>query len=121
MVFYHLRTGYSSPLTCAGSTHAVTPRQFVDDLKVLEIAGVGSREVPNGLRDASEEERPLQEYYDAKYFCKEAPAAPVAPPVKVSSSKSSANSSANPDASSLHSVATSVDEKKKKKKGFFRF
>jgi syntaxin-binding protein 1 len=99
----------------------VTPREFVDDLKVLEIAGVGSRATPNGLRDATEEERPLQEYYDEKYFCKETLAAPVAPPVNVSYSKSSTNSSANPDVSSLHSIAASVDEKKKKKKGFFRF
>ncbi|KAF8347811.1 ras opposite [Amanita rubescens] len=104
-----------------GSTHTLTPRQFVDDLKVLELAGVGSRDTPNGLRDPKEEERPLQEYYDEKYFCKEAPAAPVAPPIKVSASRGSANSSTPPpDVSSLHSAA-SVDEKKKKKKGFFRF
>ncbi len=93
----------------------------MDDLKVLELAGVGSRDIPNGLRGAKEEERPLQEYYDEKYFCKEAPVALVAPPIKVSASKGSTNSSTPPpDVNSLHSAA-SVDEKKKKKKGFFRF
>ncbi|KAF8630461.1 hypothetical protein AX15_002910 [Amanita polypyramis BW_CC] len=102
-----------------GSTHTVTPRQFIDDLKVLELSGVGSRATPNGLREAREEERPLQEYYDEKYFCKDPPTAPVAPPISVAASKS--DSSANPSVSSLYSIAAAAEEKKKKKKGFFRF
>ena len=117
-----MNSEFSDPFVFVlGSTHTLTPRQFVDDLKVLELAGVGSRDIPNGLRDPKEEERPLQEYYDEKYFCKEAPAAPVAPPIKVSASRGSTNSSTPPDVNSLYSVAALVDEKKKKKKGFFRF
>ncbi|KAK2463590.1 hypothetical protein APHAL10511_004341 [Amanita phalloides] len=104
-----------------GSTHITTPRQFVDDLKVLELSGVGSRDAPNGLREPREEERPLQEYYDEKYVCKDPPAPTVAPPVNVSASKDSTKSSANPSVSSLYSVSGSTEEKKKKKKGFFRF
>lgn len=103
-----------------GSTHTITPRQFVDDLKVLELSGVGSRATPNGLRDPKEG-RLLQEYYDEKYFCKDPPTAPVAPPISVSASKSSADGSANPSTSSLYSITASAEDKKKKKKGFFRF
>lgn len=107
-----------------GSTHTITPRHFVDDLKVLELSGVGSRSTPNGLREPREEERPLQEYYDQKYFSKDAPAAPVAPPANVSApklEKRTTNTSANPSISSLHSINASGKEEKKKKKGFFHF
>ncbi|KAF9071586.1 Sec1-like protein [Rhodocollybia butyracea] len=53
-----------------GSTHVITPRQFVDDLKVVELGGVGSRVAPNGLRD-SRGQRPFQEYYDDRYYTKD--------------------------------------------------
>jgi syntaxin-binding protein 1 len=45
----------------------VTPRQFVDDLKVLELSGIGSRAVPNGLRELRAM-RPYQAFYDERYF-----------------------------------------------------
>ncbi|KAH9172950.1 Sec1-like protein [Lactarius sanguifluus] len=46
-----------------GSTHALTPRQFVDDLKVLDLSGTGSRAIPNGLREL-QGPRPYQAFYD---------------------------------------------------------
>jgi syntaxin-binding protein 1 len=50
----------------------VTPRQFVDDLKVLDLSGIGSRAVPNGLRELRVT-RPYQEFYDERYFTRDAP------------------------------------------------
>ncbi|KAI0832105.1 Sec1-like protein [Trametes gibbosa] len=57
-----------------GSTHPVTPQQFVDDLKVLEIGGVGSRALPNGVGETNAPPRPAQEIYDQKFFTRDAPA-----------------------------------------------
>lgn len=53
----------------------VTPRQFVDDLKVLDLSGIGSRAVPNGLRELRAM-RPYQAFYDERYFTQDAPRAP---------------------------------------------
>jgi syntaxin-binding protein 1 len=50
----------------------LTPRQFVDDLKVLDLSGVGSRAIPNGLRDLRAA-RPYQVFYDERYFTRDAP------------------------------------------------
>jgi syntaxin-binding protein 1 len=55
-----------------GSTHTLTPRQFVDDLKVLDLSGVGSRAAPNGLRELGAT-RPYQAFYDERYFTRDAP------------------------------------------------
>ncbi|KAF8493208.1 Sec1-like protein [Russula emetica] len=55
-----------------GSTHTLTPRQFVDDLKVLDLSGVGSRALPNGLRELRAA-RPYQAFYDERYFTQDAP------------------------------------------------
>ena len=55
-----------------GSTHTLTPRQFVDDLKSLDLSGVGSRALPNGLRELSAA-RPYQAFYDERYFTRDAP------------------------------------------------
>lgn len=64
-----------------GSTHALTPRQFVDDLKVLDLSGTGSRAAPNGLREL-QGPRPYQAYYDERYFTRDAPPPqPRAPPL----------------------------------------
>lgn len=57
-----------------GSSHAVTPRQFVDDLKVLELIGSGSRALPNGVGVGSANRKTPQQYYDQKYFSQDAPA-----------------------------------------------
>lgn len=43
---YHICLTYVS---MEGSTHVTTPRQFIDDLRVLELGGVGSRSIPNGI------------------------------------------------------------------------
>lgn len=55
-----------------GSTHALTPRQFVDDLKVLDLSGTGSRAAPNGVREL-QGPRPYQAFYDERYFTRDAP------------------------------------------------
>lgn len=58
----------------SGSTHTITPRQFVDDLKVLDLGGVGSKAIPNGLPSSrGGGPRSFQEYYDEKYFVKVPP------------------------------------------------
>ncbi|KAF8317774.1 Sec1-like snare protein [Cantharellus anzutake] len=54
-----------------GSTHSITPEGFVDDLKVLEIEGVGSAALPNGLPNVSPAE--YQDFYDKKYFTPDPP------------------------------------------------
>jgi hypothetical protein len=102
-----------------GSTHTWTTRQFIDDLKVLDLGGVGSKAIPNGLHELRGQ-RPYQEYYDQKYYTQDAPPpsrpSPDAPPsrakltrpVKISPTPSSQDPS------------TALNEKKKKK-GLFKF
>jgi len=53
----------------------LTPRHFVDDLKVLDVGGVGSRALPNGLRE-QRAARPYQAFYDERYFTRDAPPPP---------------------------------------------
>ncbi|KAH9000092.1 Sec1-like protein [Lactarius akahatsu] len=77
MTYSEMREAYvlSSQLgkdVIIGSTHALTPRQFVDDLKVLDLSGTGSRAVPNGLREL-QGPRPYQAFYDERYFTRDAP------------------------------------------------
>ncbi|KAF9269115.1 Sec1-like snare protein [Marasmius fiardii PR-910] len=108
-----------------GSTHTITPRHFVDDLKVVTLGGVGSRVTPNGLR-AFRGKRSLQEYYDERYFTQDGPRPqpkPAVPTTKLNSSvlrapkmeQTQSYDSSNSMSSSLKS------EEKKKKKGLFRF
>lgn len=114
-----------------GSTHTITPRQFVDDLRVLELGGVGSRAVPNGVSTITAHQS-YQEYYDQKYFTAD-PVPQQRPTLDVpkdsgSSTRGGKLSKASPT-SPYGSSSTSVnstgvgtaDEKKKKKKGFFHF
>jgi syntaxin-binding protein 1 len=102
-----------------GSTHTTTPRQFIDDLKVLELGGTGSRAIPNGLREAKVEQRSYQEYYDERYFTKDAPPPPKPEPTLPVPDKRKLIrlSPANSFASSVDSSTTAKEEKKKKKKG----
>lgn len=77
MTYSEMREAYllSSQLgrdVIIGSTHALTPRQFIDDLKVLDLSGTGSRAVPNGLREL-QGARPYQAFYDERYFTRDAP------------------------------------------------
>ncbi|KAF8637589.1 hypothetical protein AX17_002658 [Amanita inopinata Kibby_2008] len=133
VTYSEIREAYqlSTPLNkdiYIGSTHTTTPRHFVDDLKVLELAGVGSRAVPNGLREPREGKRPFQEYYDERYYTKDPPMpAPAQRPtpsnlsVPKNGGKSTKASPTGSSAPSLNSLSPSVKEEKKKKKGFFHF
>ena len=108
-----------------GSTHALTPRQFVDDLKVLDLSGTGSRAVPNGLREM-QGPRPYQAFYDERYFTRDAPPPQQqrAPPLgKSVSARSVPRATPEP---SLSGSTLSVDsyangKTKEKKKRFLGF
>ncbi|KAI1791834.1 Sec1-like protein [Ganoderma leucocontextum] len=116
-----------------GSTHVLTPRQFVDDLKVLEMGGIGSKALPNGLSETSVPPRPAQEIYDQKYFTRDAPPPQRAPaPTSQQSSGSGRLTRPSPSpassslgGSSVSSASTNysgtIGEEKKKKRGFLRF
>ncbi|KIJ55031.1 hypothetical protein M422DRAFT_64178 [Sphaerobolus stellatus SS14] len=113
-----------------GSTHQLNPEQFIDDLKTLELGGVGSAAIPNGLRDTAGEQRPFQSYYDQKYYIKDPPPPSLPTPApsiassKLSkfsgSSKSGAGAPPSPAVSNL-SLGNESIGKEKKKKGLFRF
>ncbi|KAN0088471.1 Sec1-like protein [Tylopilus felleus] len=113
-----------------GSTHTTTPLQFIDDLKVLELGGIGSRAAPNGV-STSAAHQSYQDYYDQKFFTPD-PAPPQRPTLVVPkdsgssfrSGKLTKSSPSSPNAaSSINSAAGALadNEKKKKKKGFFHF
>ncbi|KAI9062524.1 Sec1-like protein [Trametes sanguinea] len=116
-----------------GSTHPVTPRQFVDDLKVLELGGVGSKALPNGLGETNAPPRPPQEIYDQKYFTRDAPppqrAAPAPSPApskekgrllqRPSPVPSAAGSSISVNSSSYGGEKEGAEKKKKHR--FLRF
>lgn len=54
----------------------LTPQRFVDDLKVLELEGVGSKAAPEGLPsvdDGTGKLRQFQAAYDQKYHYEVAP------------------------------------------------
>lgn len=99
-----------------GSTHTITPRGFIDDLKVLDLGGVGSKAIPNGLRDMRGETKSPQALYDEKYFVKEA-----LPPQQQSPQKNLGMpiqpSRTTSHQGSINSLTPSVKEEKKKKRG----
>lgn len=111
----------------AGSTHTITPREFIKDLTVLELGGAGSKAIPNGQREGRAG-RPYQEFYDERYYTRDAPpparpapaaAAPrqqLRPPARPSPADSFAS-----NVSTTPSMTPSAVEEKKKKKGLFRF
>ncbi|KAJ7087363.1 Sec1-like snare protein [Mycena belliarum] len=107
-----------------GSTHTITPRQFISDLQVLELGGVGSKAIPNGLREGRGA-RSFQEFYDERYFTRDAPPparpAPAAAPPRQERRPAARPSPAESYASSNVSMTPSAVEEKKKKKGLFRF
>ncbi|KAI0738596.1 Sec1-like protein [Daedaleopsis nitida] len=112
-----------------GSTHALTPTEFVRDLMVLELGGIGSKALPNGVPELSEPVRSLQEIYDQRFYSKDAPprqrAAP-APSPQPSSGRLHRPSPAPSNAGSSVSVnssnySNSGEGEKKKKRGFLRF
>ena len=121
------------PLARTGSTHTITPADFVDDLKVLELGGVGSRALPNGLSETSAPMRSAQEVYDQKYFTRDAPppprAAPAPSPAPGSGRRGGTGvpapppltAGANVSSGSNYSNSGTYTEEKKKKRGFLRF
>ena len=110
--------GSTEDLSTVGSTHNITPRNFVDDLKVLELSGVGSRSVPNGLSLAGAHTS-YQEYYDEKYFTPDPPPPQRAAPPVSKESKHTAGKLVK-TASSISS-SSGVEKEEKKKKRFFGF
>ena len=106
-----------------GSTHMITPRSLIDDLKVLDLGGAGSKAIPNGLRDMRGEPKSLQELYDEKYFVKEAPLQQQPPPHKnllglpSRPTEPTQPSPTNSFQGSVGSLTPSVKEEKKKKRG----
>ncbi|KDR80628.1 hypothetical protein GALMADRAFT_240971 [Galerina marginata CBS 339.88] len=110
-----------------GSTHVVTPKGFVDDLKVLDLGGAGSKAIPNGLRDMRGEPKSHQQLYDEKYYIKEPPQTqrpPAKNPPPRTAERVAAPIQPSPTNSyqgSVNSVTPSVKDDKKKKRGLFRF
>ncbi|KAJ7163127.1 Sec1-like snare protein [Mycena filopes] len=107
-----------------GSTHTITPREFISDLQVLELGGAGSKAIPNGQREGRAG-RKYQEYYDERYYTRDAPPparpAPAPAAARVQQPRPSARSSPAESYSSNVSMTPSAQEEKKKKKGLFRF
>jgi len=107
-------------LRSIGSTHAVTPKHFMEDMRSLEVAGVGSRAIPNGLRPAPGQ-RPFQEFYDEKYFMRDqAPSKPQPQPLPAKGSGKNVLTKPvmPPQMSPTLSQTSGTDEKKKKKRFF---
>ncbi|KAI0339658.1 Sec1-like protein [Trametopsis cervina] len=111
-----------------GSTHTVTPREFIEDLKVVEIGGVGSRVLPNGLREGHSQ-RPFQEFYDEIYYTRDAPPPQRQPAQPASQLRAQPGRSAQPSPIPSYASGNSAsvgaggaaEKEKKKKKGFLRF
>jgi syntaxin-binding protein 1 len=107
-----------------GSTHTFTPRQFIDDLKVLDLGGVGSKAIPGGT-EKSRVFKSFQDYYDDKYFIRapqpQRPALNALPPPHEERGKPPRPSPGPSFAGSTASMSSSVKEAKKKKNKFFPF
>jgi len=114
-----------------GSTHTITPERFVDDLKVLDMEGIGSASLPNGIPNISLSN--FQSYYDQRYFISDAPpqTRPASAPAttvlaKNGNGRSQRNEVAPPlgePSMSAMSLQSSKEKKEKdgKRKGLFRF
>jgi syntaxin-binding protein 1 len=107
-----------------GSTHTFTPRQFIDDLKVLDLGGVGSKALPGGTEKASGVQKSFQDYYDSKYPTHPPPAQRPAlntlPSPREEHGKTP-QSSPGPSFSGSTTSTTSLTKEAKKKKKFFGF
>ena len=99
---------------------------------MLEMGGVGSRAMPNGLPESGAPLRSAQEGYDQKYFSRDAPApqrpAPAPSPAAGSGRLARPAPSAVPmsaggnlSTGSNYSNSGTYTEEKKKKRGFLRF
>ncbi|KAF8659882.1 hypothetical protein AX16_001766 [Volvariella volvacea WC 439] len=123
---YQLSTSLNKEIII-GSTHNITPRQFVDDLKVLDLGGVGSKAMPNGLREPQGRRDP-QAYYDEKYFTKDAPPPARPQPSTLNVPKDSRKPiPVSPTNSYQGSISSGEppyresEKKEKKRRGLFRF
>lgn len=58
----------------------MNPERFVSDLRAISMDGTGSVALPDGLPKPSDREKPYQEYYDERYFIKDAPPPPKPSP-----------------------------------------
>lgn len=125
---YHICLTYVS---MEGSTHVTTPRQFIDDLRVLELGGVGSRSIPNGIGPLLDKKRSPQEFYDQRYYSRDPPARAALPtqpapstkgrPIRPSPVPSQAPSQSSQISHTQSQGSSYGEEKEKKKKRFFHF
>jgi syntaxin-binding protein 1 len=105
-----------------GSTHTFTPRQFIDDLKVLDLGGVGSKALPGGTEKASGVQRSFQDYYDSKYPTHSPPAQrPTLNTLPPPHDGKTPGPSPGPSFSGSTTSTTSLTKEGKKKKKFFGF
>ncbi|KAJ7202875.1 Sec1-like snare protein [Mycena pura] len=131
MTYSEIREAYQLSATLnrdiyIGSTHSVTPIEFISDLQSLELGGTGSKAAPNGLRDGRPG-RSFQEFYDERYYTRDAPpparpapaAAPPGRQVRPAARAPPMESTAS--YSSYSSNTSQAQEDKRKKKGLFRF
>ncbi|KAF8208513.1 Sec1-like protein [Mycena galopus ATCC 62051] len=107
-----------------GSSHTITPREFISDLAVLELGGAGSKAIPNGQKEGRPG-RSFQEYYDERYYMRDAPPPPRAAPAPARQAaarpamRGSPADSYSSNVSVTPSMTPSAVEEKKKKKGLF--
>ncbi|KAG8894659.1 vacuolar sorting protein VPS33/slp1, partial [Tulasnella sp. 417] len=111
-----------------GSSHIITPVEFMDDLKQLAHQGMGSKALPNGLQY---QERSYQEAYEQKWWTRDPPPRPrpqprpqPGPQQPRPGSAALAAPAASPSSSSLsahssHSYDGRGEKEKKKKRHFF--
>ena len=127
-----LTHAHGVPALPPGSTHPLTPTEFMRDLMVLELGGIGSKALPNGVAEHNEPARSPQEIYDQRFFTKDAPPrqqrpAPAASPQpggrlgRPSAAPSNAGSSASVNSANYSSGGGSGETEKKKNRGFLRF
>jgi len=99
-----------------GSTHTITPKSFMEDMKSLELAGVGSQAIPDGLRPGPSEQ--FQDFYDKKYATMDQKAPPEPQPQKQPPGKGSGRNILRPSMPPPISSASSGASEKKKRRFF---
>ncbi|CAE6359673.1 unnamed protein product [Rhizoctonia solani] len=85
MTYSEMRTAYTMSTlqnkeVFVGSTHPMNPARFVSDLRAISMDGVGSTAIPDGLPKPTDRQIPYQEYYDRRFFIKDAPPPPQPKP-----------------------------------------
>lgn len=100
---------------------------------VLELGGIGSKALPNGVPETNEPQRSPQEIYDQKFYTKDAPPKQRAPPapapqasgrnfLRPSPAPSNAGSTVSVNSTNYSNSGSVYGEtEKKKKRGFLRF